>query len=388
VLETFSEPEAFLADEQNTVDVVNTFGPSVVAINVIVQGEAMQPFADIPPDQLPPGFRDLLPFLDEEIPMNQGAGSGFLIESKGSGSSYLVTNFHVVQGSLEPGTTNLLDGASITAVFPEHSDKPIPVKVVGANPSFDIALLTRQNLADSFPDVTGLTITDSDTVQVGQKVIAVGNPFGLEFTVTTGIVSAIGRFVPSVGQITIPMIQTDAAINPGNSGGPLLNSRGELIGINTSIINPEGRSSAGLGFAVPSNLLIEALANLELGGLSDVRDTRPTLGAELRTVSLLPERIRELLELPDEGVAVIGVLPGGPADNAGLRGSQRTVNLGSTEFPAGGDVITAVNGDRLTNAEELNLLVTYEGQAGDQLEFTLLRDGQELNVTVTLKILD
>jgi S1-C subfamily serine protease len=320
--------------------------------------------------------------------MNQGAGSGFLIESKGSGSSYLVTNFHVVQGSLEPGTTNLLDGASITAVFPEHSDKPIPVKVVGANPSFDIALLTRQNLADSFPDVTGLTITDSDTVQVGQKVIAVGNPFGLEFTVTTGIVSAIGRFVPSVGQITIPMIQTDAAINPGNSGGPLLNSRGELIGINTSIINPEGRSSAGLGFAVPSNLLIEALANLELGGLSDVRDTRPTLGAELRTVSLLPERIRELLELPDEGVAVIGVLPGGPADNAGLRGSQRTVNLGSTEFPAGGDVITAVNGDRLTNAEELNLLVTYEGQAGDQLEFTLLRDGQELNVTVTLKILD
>ena len=388
MLETFNEPKAFLADEQNTVEVVNAFGPSVVAINVIVQGEAMRPFANIPADQLPPEFRDLLPFLDEEIPTQQSAGSGFLIEAKGSGTSYLVTNFHVVQESLEPDTINLLDGASITAVFPEHSDEPIPVKVVGANPSFDIALITGLNPTDSFPEVNGLTIADSDAVQVGQKVIAIGNPFGLEFTVTTGIVSAIGRFVPSVGQITIPMIQTDAAINPGNSGGPLLNSQGELMGINTSIINPEGRSSAGLGFAIPSNLLIEALANLELGGLSDIRDTRPTLGANLRTVSLLPEGIRDLLELPDEGVAVIEILPGSPADKAGLRGSQRTVKLGSTDFPAGGDVITAVDGDRLTNAEELNLLITYEGEAGDQLEFTLLRDGREMNVTVTLEILE
>ena len=184
------------------------------------------------------------------------------------------------------------------------------------------------------------------------------------------------------------MIQTDAAINPGNSGGPLLNSQGELIGINTAIINPEGRSFAGLGFAVPSNLLIEALSNLELGGLSDIRDTRPALGATIRTVNLLPEGIRELLELPDDGVAVSEVLPGSPADKAGLRGSQRTVNVGSIEFSAGGDVITAVNGVQLMNAEQLNLLITYEGQAGDQLDFTLLRDGQEMNVTVTLELLD
>jgi S1-C subfamily serine protease len=388
LLETFSEPKAFLEDEQNTVDVMTAIGPSVVAINVIVQGEAMRPFADIPADQLPPDFRDLLPFLGEEIPMRQSAGSGFLIDPEGSGTGYLVTNFHVVQESLEPGTTNLLDGASITAVFSEHSDQPIPVKVVGANPSFDLALLTTLNPTDSFPDVTGLTIGGSDALQVGQKVIAVGNPFGLEFTVTTGIVSAIGRFVPSVGQIPIPMIQTDAAINPGNSGGPLLNSRGELIGINTSILNPEGRSSAGLGFAVPGDLLIEALANLELGGFSDIRNTRPTLGANLRTASLLPEGLRELLELPDEGVVVVEVLPGSPAGKAGLLGSQRTVILGSFEFPVGGDVITAVDGVRLTNAEQLNLLITYEGEAGDQLEFTLLRDGREMNLTVTLEILD
>jgi S1-C subfamily serine protease len=348
----------------------------------------MRPFANIPADQIPPEFRDLLPFLGEEVPRQQSAGSGFLIDAKASGTSYLVTNFHVVQESLEPGTTKLLDEASITAVFPEHSDEPIPVKVVGANPSFDIALLTGLSSTDSFPDVTELKIADSDAVQVGQKVIAIGNPFGLEFTVTSGIVSATGRFITSIGQISIPMIQTDAAINPGNSGGPLLNSRGELVGINTAIINPEGRSSAGLGFAVPSNLLIEALANLELGGLSDIRATRPTLGARLRTVSLLPEGIRELLGLPDEGVVVIEVLPGSPADKADLRGSQRTVNVGSFEFPAGGDVITAVNGDRLVNAEQLNLLITYEGQAGDQLEFTLLRDGREMNAIVTLEILD
>ncbi|UCC54366.1 MAG: trypsin-like peptidase domain-containing protein [Anaerolineaceae bacterium] len=348
----------------------------------------MRPFENIPPDKLPPEFRDLLPFLDEEIPVRQSAGSGFLVDFKGTGNRYVVTNFHVVEESLEPGSTNLLDGASITAVFPDHSAEPIPVKVVGANPSFDLALLTGLKPSDSFPDVAGLAVADSDVVQVGQKVIAIGNPFSLEFTVTTGIVSAIGRFVPSVGQITIPTIQTDAAINPGNSGGPLLNSRGELIGINTSILNPEGRSSAGIGFAVPSNLLIEALSNLELGGLSNIGDTRPTLGINPRTVSLLPDGIRELLELPDEGVVVFQVLPGSVADKAGLRGSQRTVKVGSNEFPAGGDVITAVDGVQIFNTEQLKELVTYEVQAGDQLQFTLLRDGREMTVTVTLEILN
>ncbi len=384
--EPFSEPKAFLADEQNTVEIVNAFGPAVVAINVTIRGEAMRPFEGFAPDQLPPEFRDLLPFLDDEVPTSQSAGSGFQIDVEGAGASFLVTNFHVVQESLVPGTIDLVDGASITAVFPEHSDEPIRLRVVGANPSFDLALLSGLNPTDSFPEVTGLKIADSDTVQVGQKVIAIGNPFGLEFSVTTGIVSAVGRFVPSVGQISIPTIQTDAAINPGNSGGPLLNSNGELIGINTSIINPEGRSSAGLGFAVPSNLLTEALASLELGGLSNIRNTRPTLGVRLQTVSILPGGIRELLELPDEGVVIIDVLPGSPADKAGIHGSQRTLILGSTEFPAGGDVIVAVDGVQLTNAEQLSQIITYEGKAGDQLEFTLLRDGQEMNVIITLEI--
>ncbi len=166
-----------------------------------------------------------------------------------------------------------------------------------------------------------------------------------------------------------------------------MNSRGELIGVNTSIINPVGRSSAGIGFAVPSNLLVEALSNLELGGISNIRDTRPALGVSLRTVSILPEGIRELLELPDEGVVIIEVTPGSPADRAGLQGSQSTVTIGSTNFPAGGDVITAVDGEKLINTEQLNALITYERMEGDQFELTLLRDGQEMKVTVTLELL-
>ena len=387
VVETHDEAASFLADEKNTVEVVNAYGPSVVAINVIVKGEAMQPFEGVPSEQLPPEFRDLLPFLDEETPTMQSAGSGFLINIDVAETSYLVTNYHVVKESLEPGTTRFLEGASITAVFPGQSDEAVSVQVVGANPSFDLALLAVLNPGEPFPDVPGLRIADSDLVQVGQKVIAIGNPFGLVFTVTAGIVSATGRFVPSVGQITIPTIQTDAAINPGNSGGPLLNSRGELVGINTSILNPEGRSSAGLGFAVPSNLLLEALSNLELGGLSNISNTRPTLGVRLQTVSLLPGGIRELLELPERGVVVIDVLPGSPADKAGLQGRQGSVQVGSIEFPAGGDVITAVNGEELINAEQLNKLITYEGQAGDQIEFSLLRDGREMKAVVTLEIL-
>lgn len=386
--EAFNETEALLAYEQNTIDVVEAFGPSVVAINVTVQGEPMRPFENIPPERLPLEFRDLLPFLEQEIPTMQSAGSGFLIDMEGGESGYLVTNFHVVRESLVRGTTRMRDGATITAIFPQRDDEPIPVQVVGANPSFDLALLSTLNATDSFPDVAGLKIADSDSVRVGQKAIAIGNPFGLEFTVTSGIVSAVGRFVPSVGQINIPTIQTDAAINPGNSGGPLLNSRGELIGINTSIVNPDGRSSAGVGFAVPSNLLVEALANLELGGLSDINDTRPTLGVDLRTVGLLPDGIRQLLELPEDGVVVVEVMPGSPADKAGLQGSQRTVEVGSIELPAGGDVITAVDGVELTSAEELNKLVSYEGEPGDQLELTLLRDGREVTTTVTLEIID
>ena len=381
----FDETKAFLENELNTVDVVSAIGPSVAAINVGVPGDGVTPFGDTPPELLPPELQELLPYLDDDLPQQQGSGSGFVVNLRNE--RFLVTNYHVVQDALRAGTTRTREGASITAVFPGNDMEPIALHVVGANPSFDLALLTGKDGADAFVDFTGIEIADSDRVRVGQKSIAIGNPFGLESTVTTGIISAVERFTPSVGRVRVPMLQTDAAINPGNSGGPLLNSQGQLIGINTSILNPEGRSSAGLGFAVPSNILVEALANLELGGLSDIKDTRPTFGARVQTLGALPTGIREALELPDEGVLVIDVLSGSPADKAGIRGSTGVVTLGPINFETGGDVITAVNGEALASAEQLNLLVSYESKAGEELRLNALRDGEAITLTVKLEVM-
>ncbi|MFL7838756.1 MAG: S1C family serine protease [Candidatus Promineifilaceae bacterium] len=381
----FNESQALLENELNTVDVVTAIGPSVAAINVSVPGNGFMPFGNTPPELLPPQFRELLPYLDDEAPVQQGSGSGFVVDLQDE--RFLVTNYHVVQDALRAGTTRSLEGTSITAVFPGGEKDPIELRVVGANPSFDLALLTGMNGTDAFEGIAGITIADSDNVRVGQKSIAIGNPFGLESTVTTGIISAVERFAPSVGRISVPMLQTDAAINPGNSGGPLLNSQGQLIGVNTSIINPEGPSSAGLGFAVPSNLLVEALANLELGGLSDIRDTRPTFGARVQTIGTLPKGIREALNLPDDGVLIIDVLPGSPADKAGILGSTEIVTLGSFQFETGGDVITAINGEALNRAEQLNLLVSYESKVGDELLLDVLRNGESITLTVTVEVM-
>ena len=230
-------------------------------------------------------------------------------------------------------------------------------------------------------------IGDSNALAVGQKTIAIGNPFGLASTVTSGIVSALERFVPTIGEVPVPMIQTDAAINPGNSGGPLLDSAGRLIGINTAIINPQSRSFAGLGFAVPSNLLTESLANLETGGVTDISSTRPRLGISAQPVDLVPSDVREELGLPDEGVAVINVQPGSVAEKSGLRGSDETITLDDGfEFPAPGDIIVAIDGERVDEVEDITEKVTYGSQAGDELDFTVVREGIEIDVSVRLEV--
>ena len=377
-----TEMEALLDDELNTIEVVERYGPSVVAVHVTVQGTPVSPLADVPEEQVPEQLRSLIPFLEPRAPVQQSAGSGFLVEV--DGKSRLVTNFHVIRSAMDNATTDLVPGGKIEVTFPERPGHRFEVRVLGVNPSFDLALL--ELIDGNYPaSALPLDIADSDALKVGQKVIAIGNPFGLASTVTSGIVSAVGRLVPSIGQILIPMVQTDAAINPGNSGGPLLNSRGELIGVNTSILNPAGRSFAGLGFAVPSNLLAEALANLDLGGISSISDTRPSLGVIIRSVRLLPESIRGLLGLPNHGVAVLTVIPDSPADKAGLRGSNRAVLIGSLEFQAGGDVIIAVDGERIESAQQLSEIVIYQSMAGDALEFEIVRDGTEMSLRVVLE---
>ena len=377
------ELEALLENETNTIEMVERLGPSVVAVHVTILGEPVSPLADVPQQQIPEQLRGLIPFLESRADIQQSSGSGFLVEV--DGNARLVTNFHVVKAALVEGSTALVEGGIIEVTFPERPEARLEVRVLGANPSFDLALLELTR-GDYPVSATPLVISDSNKLKVGQKAIAIGNPFGLESTVTSGIVSAVGRLVQSIGQILVPMIQTDAAINPGNSGGPLLNSRGELIGINTSILNPTGRSSAGLGFAIPSNLLAEALANLDLGGVSSVSDTRPSLGVIGRSVHLLPEGIRQLLGLPDQGVAVLSVVPQSPADKAGLRGSSKVVPVGSLELQAGGDVIIAVDGEPIETALQLSEIVTYQSMAGDALDIEIIRDGAEMSLNVVLEL--
>jgi S1-C subfamily serine protease len=374
---SLDERQALLANELNTIEIIDRFGPSVVAVSVAVQGEVMSPFGDMPDEGLLPE-----PFGDE--PVQESSGSGFLIEFRRQ--PFLVTNFHVVESALEPGSADLLDGAEISVTFPDDPEADVAVEVIGVNPSYDLALL-RVRDTEELPGAEPFTIADSDALRVGQKTVAIGNPFGLASTVTSGIVSALGRFVPTIGQLPVPMIQTDAAINPGNSGGPLLDSRGQLIGINTAIINPQGRSFAGLGFAVPSNLLTESLARLELGGVTDVSSIRPRLGIAAQSLDLYPTSLRESLGLPDEGVAIIDVQDGSVAARAGLRGSTDTLTLeDGQEVPAPGDVIVAIDGEPIDSVEDITLRVTFEADAGDSVDLTVVRDGERIRVPVMLEV--
>ena len=384
--ESFDEQSALLANELNTIDVIERFGSSVVAVSVTVRGERPdEDSADETDDEEGPiDPDDFRRFFGPEGPVQRSSGSGFLIEFESV--PFLVTNFHVVQGALDADTADFREGADITVTFPTDADAAIPVEVIGVNPSFDLALLRLLD-ATELPATEPLSIADSDTLRVGQKTVAIGNPFGLASSVTSGIVSALGRFVPTVGQLPVPMIQTDAAINPGNSGGPLLDSRGQLIGINTALINPQGRSFAGLGFAVPSNLLIESLANLELGGVTDVSATRPRLGIAAQSVGVFPADLRTELGLPDVGVAVLDVQPGSVADRAGLLGTGRTITIADDfEVSVPGDVIVAIDGERVDSVEDVTMIVTYDSIAGDELLFDIIRDGVELQVFVMLEV--
>jgi serine protease Do len=379
------EPAAFLEDERNTIDVVGRFGASVVAIMVEVQGQPVDPF-----ENLPPQFRDFFrpPTQPDGPRVQRGSGSGFVIEG-----GQIVTNWHVVQAAVEPGgDVAFRPGATVRVTFPGR-EAEMPVRLVGANPDYDLALL--EVTEGEMPDVEPIALAEGP-VQVGQKVIAIGNPFGLQSTVTTGIVSAIGRQLETIGRIEIPMIQTDAAINPGNSGGPLLDSRGRLLGVNTAIIPGSGiggrPGNIGIGFAVPADLLSESLAGLQDGGLIGLAAAaadpdRPRLGVSITMVDAYPDEVREALGMPAQGLVVREVQPGGPAAEAGLTGPTFSAMVGGQEFPAGGDVITRADGEPLRRPEDLQRIVFAKG-AGDEVELVVWRNGETRTVTVTLRPVD
>lgn len=384
---TLDESAALLADERNTIDIVERFGPSVVAVNVAVRGEAVDPFAPFR-DSLPPQFRDFFRFPDAPgtPQLRQGSGSGFVVDASGR----IVTNYHVVDAALERGGVALREGASIEVLFPDR-DESVPVRVIGANPDVDLALLEALD-PSLLPEVTPIELADGP-VRVGQKVIAIGNPFGLQSTVTTGIVSAVGRQFESIGRIEIEMIQTDAAINPGNSGGPLLDSSGRLLGVNTAIVPGVGadgrRGNLGIGFAVPATLLAESLPLLEGGGLSGIAAAaldpdRPRLGITITPVEGFPASVREALGLPERGLVVTQVDPDGAAAEAGVSGPSFAAMVEGREYPAGGDVVLAADGQELTRPEDLQRIVFAKGE-GDVVRLQLWRNGVERELDVALR---
>ena len=381
---TSSPSSALLQNEQNTVNIVNTYGPSVVAVNITVKGQRVNPFQQ---QNVPPQFQ---PFFPQQQQVLQAAGSGFVIDSQGQ----IITNYHVVKDALQQGTVKLLSGAKMTVTFP-GSQKELPVHVVGADPDYDLALLQLDNPSDLPSSAKPIPLANVSTIKVGQKAIAIGNPFGLSSTVTEGIVSAMGRELPSIGQVKIPMIQTDAAINPGNSGGPLLDSAGQVMGINTMIIPgmaANGQAgNIGIGFSVPASLIQKALPQLKKGGLTGIYaqtldiQNKPRIGVSVIGVDSFPSDVRKTLNMPDYGAVVMQVAPNGPAAKAGLTGPSYQANVNGQNYPAGGDVILKADGTKISTVTDLQRIVLSK-KAGDKLNLEVWNNGKTRNVTVTLEV--
>jgi len=294
----------------------------------------------------------------------EGTGSGFVYDAEG----HIVTNYHVIEDAEELLVT-LADGQVYDAT------------VVGSDPGNDLAVIQIDAGADlPMP----LALGDSDSLRVGQFVVAIGNPYGLEQTLTTGVVSALGRVIEGAedGSFIGEAIQTDAAINPGNSGGPLLDLQGHVVGVNSQIISPSGASS-GIGFAVSANTVRRVVPQLIAQGYY----AHPWLGVD--TVDLTSSVTGVLRDAGvdvsvDSGLLVLDVTAGGPADKAGVQGGSRWVRVGRYRFPVGGDVITAVDGQPVTDLETLTVYLEGEKAVGDVVELTIIRDEAPLTIPVTL----
>jgi S1-C subfamily serine protease len=322
-------PAELSPDERATIAVFERASKSVVFIaNTAIQ-------------------RDFWSLDTFEVP--QGSGSGFIWNKQG----HIVTNFHVIYGA-----------NAIKVTLADRNE--YQARVVGVDPDHDLAVLQIRAPESSLEP---LAIGTSNDLRVGQKVLAIGNPFGLDHTLTTGVVSALGRTIKSMTNRTIEgVIQTDAAINPGNSGGPLLDSAGRLIGVNTQIISPSG-AYAGIGFAVPVDTVNRIVPELIKHG----KRIRPGLG-----VSLVPDALARRWGI--KGLVIAKVARGGSADRAGLRG-VREAGGGRIEL---GDILVAVEGTPVETVDEL-LDVLERFKVGDRVRLEVIRDNKRLSVDVTLQ---
>jgi S1-C subfamily serine protease len=318
-------------DEQNNIEVYRKLSPGVVNVHSTSYA------------------RDFFGYVEPR----EGSGSGSVIDQEG----HILTNHHVIEGAQK-----------VAVSF--GGQKNYAATVVGRDPDTDLAVIKL--LETPKEGLTVVPLGDSDKLEVGQKVLAIGNPFGLDRTLTTGVISGLQRPIRARnGRPIEGAIQTDASINPGNSGGPLLDSHGRMIGINSQILSPSG-ASAGVGFAVPVNIAKRIVPQLVRSG--EVR--RPKLGISSRDVELLKSQI----DLPvSEGVLIWQVVPGGAAANAGLRGLTQTEN-GDVEI---GDIIVGIDGEKLDDTDDLYRLLDKH-QIGDVVQVQIFRNGRRTSVSVRL----
>jgi S1-C subfamily serine protease len=322
------------AEEQNNISVYKRVLPSVVNITSTTL---------------------VFNFFYGQVPQ-QGQGSGFILDKSG----HVLTNYHVVEGANRGIEVQLSN---------KHR---YPAKVIGTDKVHDLALLQIEA-----SNLQPVTLADSSGLSVGQKVYAIGNPFGLAGTMTRGIISSIRSIRGAEGSPIEDAIQTDAAINPGNSGGPLLNSRGEVIGINTMIASNGAEQSSGIGFAIPINTAKAVLADLTRYG--QVR--RPSLG--IVSYAIGPDLAEQMGLAADSGVLIQKVIPGGAADRAGLRGGTEQAYVGNTPIMLGGDLIVAIDGQQVTDPQDISSIMDKH-QAGDTISITVLRGRRQMTVKLTL----
>jgi S1-C subfamily serine protease len=284
-------------------------------------------------------------------------GSGFVVDKDG----YIVTNYHVIE-----------DAQEVEVNF--SGDDRVPAKVVGSDPSTDLAVLKIGTQARA---LTPLPLGNSDAVRVGDAVVAIGNPFGLERSVTAGIVSALQRDITAPNGYTIDkVIQTDAPINHGNSGGPLLDARGEVIGVNSQIESETG-GNVGIGFAVPVNTVKEVVAQIKQNGKVE----HAYLGVEMQAIS---DQLSQTFDLPvEDGLLIVNVVDGSPAEEAGLRAGDQTVIVEGTSYVLGGDIVTGADGQTVADPDDLRSVIR-EKDPGDPLALDIQRGDSQRTVSVTL----
>src|ERR1700731_2185559 len=324
--------ETLDSEEQNNISVYRRNIPSVV--NVTSRAMAFDFFYGMVPQE--------------------GQGSGFVIDKEG----HILTNYHVIADARQVEVTM-------------HNRKKYKATVVGTDPPHDLAVIQIKA-----PDLVPSVLGDSRNLQVGQKVYAIGNPFGLAGTMTRGIVSSIRPVREPNGATIDEAIQTDAAINPGNSGGPLMNWHGEVIGINTMILSSVGQN-AGIGFAIPINTAKAVLNDLMTVG----RVRRPALG--VRTIAISPELADEIGLPVDFGLLIIQVTPGGSADLAGLHAGNQRAYLGNTAIMLGGDLIVAIDEQKVEDEQDLAQMMNNH-RAGDTVKITIYRNKKKMDVSVPL----